>query len=423
MVAPTSFFADYGCHVRILEEARVLQKLGHEVTIATYANGHDALGVTIERTLPIPWRQDYEVGSSRHKVLFDALLGVKLGGLLLRRRYDVLHAHLHEGALLAMGLGWMQGLPTVFDFQGSMTEEMIDHKFLARDAGAYGALRRLEQWLNRRAPVIFTNSSNAHRHLVDDFGVNPRHLRALPDCVNGDAFVPASCHPPQSLRALRQALGIPAGNRVIVYLGLLAAYQGTSHLLEAFRVIRERHANVTLLLMGFPGVESYRESARALGVGNDVIMTGRVPYGDAPRYLALGDVAVAPKLSLTEGAGKLLNYMAVGLPTVAFDTPVAREYLGPQGLFAERGSVDSLAQKLDEALLELAHEQGASGAVDGGNRPLQASLRGATLRRRALDHFDWLHAGAKIVEAYAEVRGDRRSSPVGATGRPSGASR
>ena len=33
MVAPTSFFADYGCHVRILEEARVLQRRGHTVTI------------------------------------------------------------------------------------------------------------------------------------------------------------------------------------------------------------------------------------------------------------------------------------------------------------------------------------------------------------------------------------------------------
>ena len=39
MIAPTSFFADYGCHVRILEEARALQAAGHAVTIATYHNG------------------------------------------------------------------------------------------------------------------------------------------------------------------------------------------------------------------------------------------------------------------------------------------------------------------------------------------------------------------------------------------------
>ena len=52
MVAPTSFFADYGCHVRILEEAQILQKLGHSVTIATYHNGGPVDGQT--------WRIDFE---------------------------------------------------------------------------------------------------------------------------------------------------------------------------------------------------------------------------------------------------------------------------------------------------------------------------------------------------------------------------
>ncbi len=33
MLAPTMFFADYGCHVRILEEAVTLRKLGQSVTI------------------------------------------------------------------------------------------------------------------------------------------------------------------------------------------------------------------------------------------------------------------------------------------------------------------------------------------------------------------------------------------------------
>jgi glycosyltransferase involved in cell wall biosynthesis len=391
MVAPTSFFADYGCHVRILEEARVLERMGHAVTVVTYANGGAADGLTIERTISIPWRQDYEVGSSRHKILFDLLLSTKVGGMLAVQRFDVIHAHLHEGALLGLAMGWLQGIPTVFDFQGSMTEEMIDHRFLERQSPLYGPLRRLEQWINRRSPVVFTNSANAHRHLVDDFGVNPRHLRALPDCVNCDVFVPASQYPDGELLELRRSLGIPDGNRVITYLGLLAEYQGTTHLLEAFRTLREERQDLTLLLMGFPGVELYRERARALGVGDAVIMTGRVPYAAAPRYLALGDVAAAPKLSLTEGAGKLLNYMAVGLPTVAFDTPVAHEYLGDHGLFAQRGDSASLAQQLAIALEDVA---------DGG-------LRGSALRHRAQAHFDWLHAGGTIVRAYAEARGDR----------------
>ena len=51
MIAPTSFFGDYGCHVRILEEARALQRLGHRVTIVTYRNGRDVPGLDIRRTL------------------------------------------------------------------------------------------------------------------------------------------------------------------------------------------------------------------------------------------------------------------------------------------------------------------------------------------------------------------------------------
>ena len=72
-LAPTSFFNDYGCHVRILEEARALQALGHTVTILTYYKGNDVPGIRIIRTAPTPWHRDYEVGSSRHKFAFDAL--------------------------------------------------------------------------------------------------------------------------------------------------------------------------------------------------------------------------------------------------------------------------------------------------------------------------------------------------------------
>ena len=77
MIAPTSFFADYGCHVRILEEARILQKLGLSVKLVTYYKGRDLPGMDIERTRPTPWRAEYEVGSSRHKIAFDVLLGWK----------------------------------------------------------------------------------------------------------------------------------------------------------------------------------------------------------------------------------------------------------------------------------------------------------------------------------------------------------
>lgn len=390
MIAPTSFFADYGCHVRIYEEARILQQLGHTVTIVTYRNGSDVPGLEIQRTLPIPWRQHYEVGSSRHKIAFDLLLGLKTLQLLLRRRYDVIHAHLHEGALIALLLGRLFRVPVIFDFQGSLTEEMIDHKFLRRDSRFYQLLRRLEGWIDNNTPIIFPSSSEGRRVLLEKFGCGDTQVRTLSDRVDTDTFQLASHYSPETISAQRTRLGIPPAAKVIVYLGLLAEYQGTGLLLEAMQRILQHRSDVYLLLMGFPGIDIYQQKASVLGIQDKVIFTGRVSYREAaPLYLALGDVAVAPKLSLTESAGKLLNYMAVGLPTVAFDTPVAREYLGLHGLLAERGNVQSLAEKL---LIALASPE-----------------LGAPLRQRAVQQFSWRAAGETIVAAYRELARPQQS--------------
>lgn len=391
MIAPTSFFADYGCHVRILEEARALQRLGHRVTIVTYRNGRDLPGLDIRRTLPIPWRQHYEVGSSRHKIVFDALLGMKTLQVMATQRFDVIHAHLHEGALIGQVIGRLFGLPVLFDFQGSLTEEMIDHHFLTRESAVYPPLRRLETWIDHSSGLIFTSSSNAERILLQDFGCEASLIRPLPDCVDTNQFRPAATFAAEKMAALRARFGLPAEAPVIVYLGLLAEYQGTGHLLRAMQQIRAERPDVHLLLMGFPGVDYYQQMADTLGVRDRVIFTGRVPYEHAAHHLALGNVAVAPKMSLTEGAGKLLNYMAVGLPTVAFDTPVAREYLGSAGIYAERGSAESLAAKL----LSILHDED------------RARRLGETLRLRAQESYEWENAAVKIVEAYEVLLGIR----------------
>jgi len=391
MIAPTSFFADYGCHVRILEEARALQRLGHRVTIVTYHNGNPVEGLDIRRTLSVPWRRDYEVGSSRHKIGFDVLLGLKTCELLARERFDVIHAHLHEGALIGLVLGRLFGRPVIFDFQGSMTGEMLDHRFLKRQGIAYKLFRRLETWIDHRARLILTSTANAGPLLTEEFGCRPSRVRCLPDCVDTDVFRPLWTYDPAERAARRLALGIPPERKLIVYLGLLAEYQGTGLLLEAMQRIVQRQRDVHLLLMGFPNLDYYRQKAEMLGVSDFVTFTGRVPYQQAPAYLALGDVAVAPKLSLTEGAGKLLNYMAAGLPIVAFDTPVAREHLGREGVLAVRGDVQSLADSLLDCLFA---------------SPEQSSRMGQRLRQRAIQNFSWDQAGQQIIEAYHALLGD-----------------
>jgi hypothetical protein len=129
MLSPTMFFADYGAHVRILEEVTTLQKLGHTITILAYPNGRDVAGINVKRCWGVPFNYRVIVGSSRHKIYLDVLLSAMSLLHVLRYKPDIIHAHLHEGGLIGWVLSKITGAPLVFDFQGSLTSEMIDHNF------------------------------------------------------------------------------------------------------------------------------------------------------------------------------------------------------------------------------------------------------------------------------------------------------
>ncbi len=389
MITPTSFFADYGCHVRILEEARILQKLGHQVKIVTYYKGRDLPGLDIERTRPVPWRADYEVGSSRHKIAFDVLLAWQSLKATLRYRPDVIHAHLHEGALIGCALNKLSGTPLVFDFQGSMTSEMIDHKFLKKDGALYRFWRWLEYRIDHFPPAILTSSQHAVALLQDEFGVSKERIHALPDCVNVDIFRPRRPEDEADIAALKARWGVPPERIVIIYVGLLAPYQGTDLLLQAARTVLQVRRDAHFFIMGFPGVPSYRAQASALGLDGHITFTGRMPYEELPAHLRIGDIAVAPKISATEGSGKLLNYMACALPTVAFDTPVNREYMGEYGIYARTGDPEALAAALLQFMAAPHHGQ------DLGHR----------LRARVSARFSWDEMGTRMVAAYQSLLG------------------
>jgi glycosyltransferase involved in cell wall biosynthesis len=264
---------------------------------------------------------------------------------------------------------------------------MIDHHFLNEDSWTYAPLLWLETRINRAPPVLLTSSRHAADLLTRKFGVPEARIYPTPDCVNADAFSPNLLSAAEK-EEFKRALGVPLDKKVIVYLGLLAEYQGTGLLLEAIKQLKQERDDFHLLLMGYPNADHYRARATDLGVSDFVTFTGRVPYQDAPRHLALGDVAVAPKISATEGSGKILNYMSMALPTAAFDTPVSREYLGDWGLFATERTASVLGTTLSQMLNMPSDERAALGR---------------RLRERAEALFSWERVGEQMEAVYGAL--------------------
>ncbi len=386
MIAPTSFFADYGAHVRPLEEIRTLQRLGHRVTVCTYHNGHDVPGITIQRSIDIPWRKRVVVGTTRHKLYLDAALLAIVLREMRRLKPDIIHAHLHEGALIGQIARAAHHAPLLFDYQGSLTAEMTDHGFLRPSSMLHAPLARLERTINHAMDMIITSTHHAANCLRADGGLHDEKIVCIPDAVDTQRFRPDALTANER-GLLRAQLGIRPTDKVVVYLGLLAPYQGTDMLLEAAADVLRRAPDAFFLIMGFPGNERYRVLAERLGIAHRVSLPGQIPYLDAHRYLALGDIAVAPKLSETEGNQKIFNYLAAGLPVVAFDTPASREILGDHATFATRGDVGSLAKRIAALLSDpaTAHQIGLAG------------------RTVALQNFSWERRGTELLRAYARI--------------------
>jgi glycosyltransferase involved in cell wall biosynthesis len=375
MIAPTPYFADRGCHVRIYEEARALQDLGYEVEICTYHLGDDRPGVTTHRITRIPWYNKLTAGFAWQKFYIDVLLLLKTWSVARRFRPHLLHGHLHEGAAIGWVVGRMLGIPVIGDFQGSLSGELHAHKSIPSRGWLYRFVAHNEGWIDRLPDVAVASCDDVAQELNQRFGV-PDIVLAL-DGVDTEVF-----RPDIEVGDLRTL--VPPDRRAVVYLGLLNAYQGVDHLLEAIPAVLARVPQAYFLIMGYPDVEGYRQKARRLGVEDHVRFPGRIDYDQAPRYLALGEVAAGPKLSETESNGKLYNYMACALPTVAYDTPPSREILGDLGVYAPRGDVAALADAI-------------AGLLEDPEASRQLGLK---LRQRVQTYFSWQNTARQLATAY-----------------------
>jgi glycosyltransferase involved in cell wall biosynthesis len=190
MVAPTPFFADRGCHVRILGQAKALINLGHHVTLCTYYLGRDIDGIPTVRTLVVPWYQKLSPGPSWHKFYIDVLLLWKVLVACRKSRPDVIHTHLHEGIVIGKIASRLFGVPLVADIQGSLADELLAHKFIPKVGLVLALVRWLEKRISRMPSHIIASSTHTARMCVERYGIPVDRVSSLMDGVDLEIFLP-----------------------------------------------------------------------------------------------------------------------------------------------------------------------------------------------------------------------------------------
>jgi glycosyltransferase involved in cell wall biosynthesis len=321
------------------------------------------------------------------KYVADVLLLAKVCGSILRRQPDVLHGHLHEGALIghaARTILFWKRLPLVFDMQGSLTGELEQYDYF-RWFPPIRWLFHAAEWMIDRMPDRIAASSRSSLEIAQGrFGIAPQRLTLVPD---GADVAPAS---PEAVARLRGELGIPDDRLVVVYTGTLKRVKGLDELLEVIRATSEDGLDVHFVLVGYP-VEEAEEFLRQHGLEDRCALAGRVAFDRISEYLALGDVALEPKSAGSgEASGKLLNYMAAGLPVACFDTPNNRAMLADTGCYASPGRVDELVA----AIADLANDR---------ERARQLGMQG---QARVSSEFSWDSSAETLLHVYYDCIGD-----------------
>jgi glycosyltransferase involved in cell wall biosynthesis len=383
MVAACPFPANHGSAASIREMSDTLTDMGHNVHIVTYPFGQEDIRVRrarVCRTAPFRPESNAKVGPSTDKFFYDFQLLRLLCRVIRRERIDIIHAHNYEGALVGIMAKWLTGRPLLYNAVNLMSDELAGYRFIRPAWLAHGIARALD-WFIPIFPDHITAVSPELKDWFVSHGVPAGKVDMVPAGIEPEMFDNPT---PERFRQQYQINGRP----VVMYTGVLNAFQRVDYLLRAFAVALQAKPDALLLVVS-PLVNSaheneYKRLAAELGISRSIIWIAPHALADLPSYLALADVTVVPRPECPGHPVKLLNYMLAGKPAVSFAG-------GAKGV-----------RHLHDAFIVPNHDYEALGRgiiTLLNDRALAAEL-GANARATVLAEFDWRQICRKIEHIY-----------------------
>lgn len=204
-------------------------------------------------------------------------------------------------------------------------------------------------WLGKRLLPY----GDTHRVLNDiekqkyvDMGIPAERVEVLSTPVRLGRFTPDD----QPV-TLRQKIGIPEDQSVLLWVGKPGPVKRVDDLLKALFIAHQSRQDISLIVVGDvakhqPGLF---ELAQTLGIADSVYFAGPVPHEELPDYYRLCDIYVHS--SAYEGLGKvMIEAASCGKPVISTRTSGAQAIVkdGETGLLADIENPADLAAKVIE---------------------------------------------------------------------------
>lgn len=309
LVAPQPFYQERGTPIAVRLLAETLCEFGHHVDLLVYHEGED---VQVDRLRLVragrpPGIHSVPIGISVPKLLCDAMLVVRMLGLLRRKRYDVIHA-VEEAVFPAVIASRYARARVVYDMDSSLADQLTDKWRFLR--GLRGLLVGIERTTVRRATATVAVCEDLAAKVRP--WVGEERVVVLPDVPLGDG---PGAEPVESLREIVGPEAVLA-----LYVGNLERYQGIDLLLDALARLPDAVPLRTVVIGGNPAdVERYRTLARERGLAPRLTFLGPRPIARLGAYLAQADVLLSPRILGQNTPMKVYSYMQAGKAILATD--------------------------------------------------------------------------------------------------------
>jgi glycosyltransferase involved in cell wall biosynthesis len=374
---------------RVWHESVSLAQAGYQVSVICPTGGEHTLtyekldGVSIYR-YPAP-RPTKSHLSYFWEFIYCWMQTAKLSFAVWRREgIDIIQAcNPPDTFFLLGGIYKLFGKRFVYD-QHDLCPEVYLARFEEKPNTYYRGLQLLEKLTYKTADMVFATNESYKRMAMERGKVPDDQVVVVRSAPDLRRFKPTP--PDPSLRN---------GHRYLVsYLGVMAPQDGVDLFLKAidYLVHEKERRDVGFILVGSgDSFHDLKEMSTALGLDDFVTFTGRVPDEAVERTISSSDVCVSPDpknlLNDHSTMNKILEYMALSKPIVAFDLKETRYSAGDGALYATPNDPTDFGDKILELLAD---------------EELRAAM-GRRNRQRMADHLDWSHSEKALLTGYGRL--------------------
>ena len=279
-----------------------LQALGHDVKILTLSeNRHSSTEGIVTYIGSVNAEKIYPC--ARIKIPLKS----KLVNKIVEWKPDIIHSQCEFSTFsLAKAVSLKTGAPIVHTYH--TIYEDYTHYFSPSIKLGRNAVRLFTRHIAESVSVMVAPTDKV-RKILDGYGVT-KPVSVIPTGLNLDKIC-NKCSPDE-ITAMKNKLGIPLENKVVMYAGRLAEEKNLEEIISYLGKNMPQHCTF-LIVGGGPYENNIRQAINKNGLEEMTIMTGMVKPDEIRNYYALGDIFVSASQSETQGL-TYIEAMATGVP-------------------------------------------------------------------------------------------------------------